>query len=172
MKRALIDDGFESRIWLMLIATAVLMSIGCDKNINITEPHIPGPEASSGAIVVVGTMSAQQGACNEATILFDRQELDGARTECANPSGCNQLELESDYFIARPGPHTVAFKVLNQSTDRVNYTIEGEVSALRDPGDQIPLGPITTTLTAGESFVFRIGRLPWLEPVPPQPEVP
>lgn len=170
MKRAWIDDGMTSRFLLMLMLTAALISIGCDNNINVTEPHIPGPEADSEAVVVVGTMSADQGTCNKATILFDRQELEGARTECANPDGCTQLELESDYFWTRIGPHTVAFKVLSQSQDQVTYTIEGEVSALRDAGDRIPLGPVTTTLGPGESYTFPIGKLPWLEPPSQRPE--
>jgi hypothetical protein len=170
MKQALNDSSIDFRLWVGVFLASALASFGCDNNINVTEPHLPGAEVGSEAIVVVGTMSSQQGTCNEATLLFDREELEGARTECAEPSGCTQLELESDFFVTRAGTHTVAFKVLSQSDSFQEYTIEGEVMAPLNPYNRIQLGPVTTTLSPGDKYTFRIDRLPWLRPLPPRPD--
>ena len=157
---------------LLFVVLSGLTSLGCDKHINVTEPYIPGPEADSDAVLVVGTMTAAQGSCSEATSLFDNKELEGARTECGDEGGCTRLVLESDVFTTRPGSHLVAFKVVEQSEARVEYTIEGEVSAPHDPSSRVPLGPVTAELSPGEQYRFRVDTLPWVRPAVPRPEEP
>ena len=172
MKRAQIRRSIDSRLWVIVLLATALAAIGCGDNINVIEPPMPIEIPEARAVQVVGILDAETGGCTEATILYDGQEISGARTECATSSGCTSLEMESDYLRSMPGLHKVAFQVIHQSQPQVRYTVRGEVSVLLDPDVRIQLGPREVTLSAGESVTFNIVMTPRMATHPPDPSQP
>lgn len=58
------------------------------------------------------------------------------------------------------GRHAISLQVLRQSADAVDYSVRGTVTVSRPDVQLIPLtlplGPVRTTLRAGESVTFDI----------------
>ena len=160
MKRALIRHGIDSRMWVIWLMAAALSSIGCDNSVDVTAPEFPTLTPQWQTFQIIGTLSAVQGSCLEATILYDGIELPGARTVCAQVGGCAQLELRAGHIVATPGRHTIAFQVLSQSPLLVEYLAAGEVVAELGPADPVPFGPVRTTLEAGQRVTFEFDHLP------------
>ena len=92
-------------------------------------------------------------------MLYVGLEVAGARSRCPDPSGCAELELAAEVWTAS-GHHTIAFQVLRQSGDVVDYRAEGAVHVSRDGvnlgGVPLKLGPAHASLTAGEAVTFDI----------------
>lgn len=156
------DRNPTPRSALFLILAVALALAACDNDIEITAPQIPtsnpGVFTSSEwvqTLHISGTLSAAQGSCLEATILFDGQEIVGARTACFTPDGCATLELRGRAFSVNRGQHTIAFRVLRQSPQVVEYQAAGNVLVeLSHLSYDMPLGPAQATLGSGESVIF------------------
>ena len=127
MKQALRHHALASRMWVIPLLAAAIISIACSGEVNVTAPKFPDYTAQGQGFQVAGTLDAVDGSVLEATILFDGREMLGARAFCANAGGCNQLHLDAATFGATVGQHTIAFQVLRQSSSRVEYAVDGEI---------------------------------------------
>ena len=151
-----------------LLATILLALVvaGCDNEMNIgpTEPQFPVIPSTADAVWTLhisGSLAAANGSLLNATVLFDGQELDGARIQCEKVKGCAQLELEGIVSTAFRGHHPVTFQVLRQAAENEDYLASGivEVSRVDAPSLDplvIQLEPIQATLQAGEGVTFDI----------------
>jgi hypothetical protein len=145
-----------------------LVLVACDNSLNIspTVPTFTEINTNIGAIRTLdisGTLVAAQGSCIKATILFDGQEIEGARSRCQEIEGCSELELDG-VIGAFAGHHTITFQVLRQSAESEEYRASGraEVSRadLQLPGPAIlDLVPKRGTLQAGQGLTFEIDLL-------------
>ena len=85
-------------------------------------------------------------------------EVAGARTECAHPSGCAELELDAS-VLSTTGRHTISLQVLRQSLETVSYVAEGEVRVFRNGIPllmTLPLQPTRAALQASESVTYDV----------------
>lgn len=107
--------------------------VACDNQINVKGPTFPefDPQIEPvWTLNVSGTLVADAESCVRATILFDGQEIQGAKTRCDQDGGCAELVL-SGSIAALEGPHTITFQVLRQKTEEDNYLAYGSVTADR-----------------------------------------
>lgn len=147
------------RVLLALVSVGAAAAVACSGKVSVspTEPHWPIPTPGLRTLQITGSLAAEQGSCLEATILFDGQELPGARTWCPGRTPCDRLELEASTFSAT-GVHTVSFQVLQQSGRVVEYMATGAVMVTRAnialPGVALPLGPTRARLQPGEVVTF------------------
>ena len=171
MKRINFLNSPKRRAIQALVCAAALMVVACDNDVNINPvaPAFPllaefpdvttaGPGRS---LEILGSLTAEQGACIEATVLFDDEELAGGRTVCSAASGCAKLELSAE-VRSSSGNHTVSFKILSQSPEPVEYLAEGRVLVHQEGlpfVTTIALEPTRATLRAGESVSFDVGLL-------------
>jgi hypothetical protein len=170
MKRVTFSTGRVRPTLRLLIGAAALAVIACNNDVNFnpaaptfnlpTDPTssdlTPGSDRNLG---IVGTLRAEQGSCFEATILYDGEELAGARAVCREASGCAKLELTA-FAQSSTGHHTISFQVLRQSPRAVDYLAAGSVRVTRENvllgGVTLPLGPSRARLSSGESVSFDV----------------
>lgn len=140
---------------------ALLGAFGCDNSMSFTAPTAPDWSFSGAGIRnlrIHGTLQVENGALVEATVLYDGQELVGARSRCPEP-GCARLELEASTFTVS-GHHTISFRVLRQSQETIDYLASGSVVVSREgvalAGRQIPLRPTQARLEAGGDVSFEV----------------
>jgi len=148
-----------------LAVLGVVALAGCSSEMNFSPtapaPQAPRPYSSPGALrtlSIIGSLTPQQGSCVEATILYDGQELGGARAVCGETSGCARLDLAGVVRTAS-GHHTISFQVLRQSPEAVEYVAEATVRMSRDNlSSVVTLGlePARQTLRAGETVTFDV----------------
>jgi hypothetical protein len=165
MKRASFSSRNAHRALGALFAVAAMTSLACDNSMNFKSPTAPDwpdwPAAVPGnrSLEIQGVLEIQHGAVLEATVLYDGQELAGARSRCLEPSGCSELELEAS-VLSPTGNHTISFQVLRQSQDVIDYRAEGTVIVSRENvnlgGVPIRLGPRNATLEAGGAVTFEL----------------
>ena len=144
-----------------MILTAALALGACNGDVEVTAPPMPditpGPGTGAQYLQISGTLTAE--GCLEATILYDGQELAGARAVCGTKfGGCARLHLRAASIPRTDGHHTIAFQVIRQSSPVLDYQAEGEVRVEMDGGMvmSVPLGPTWETLRTGESVSFEI----------------
>jgi hypothetical protein len=162
MQRATYFSTRARRALPVLVCAAALTVGACDNDINFTPtaPTFPDitPVNVGRNLEISGRLAAERGGCLEATVLYDGEELPGARTQCLRPGGCATLELTAATHSS-PGSHTVAFKVLRQSPDAVSYVSDGWVQVSRvglGTTASLPLKTTRTTLRPGESVSYEI----------------
>jgi hypothetical protein len=171
MKRATFLSSPARRVLQVLVWATALTVVACNNDVNFnpvapTFPNLPtfsnvttaGPGRS---LEIRGSLTAEQGSCLEATVLYDGKELAGARAVCPEGPGCTKLELAADARSTR-GHHTISFQVLSQSPEAVEYVAEGRVLMSRDgiPLEMtIDLEPTRATLRPGESVTFEVNFL-------------
>lgn len=166
MKKLLATRKLHSRLLAMMLPVLVL--VACDNQLNIspTAPTFTDITGTVGAIRnlhISGSLAAEQGSCLRATILFDGQEIDGARSRCQDSEGCAELELAGG-IGAFAGRHTITFKVLRQSAETDEYLARGIVEiSIADLQFTEPvtldLAPKRGSLQAGEGLTFEIHLL-------------
>ncbi len=152
----------------ILVWTAALAFVACDNDVNFNPvaPAFPNfaafPDATTAGpgrtVEILGTLTAEQGACIEATVLYDDEELEGGRAVCSDASGCAKLELSAE-VLSTTGDHTISFQVLSQSSEPVEYLAKGRVLVFREGlplVTTIVLEPTRATLRAGESVTFDV----------------
>lgn len=154
--------------WFFSALAPILLAIvvgACDNSVNIspTEPRFQDFTPTAGALrtlAISGSLSAAQGSCLKATILFDGQEVDGARSRCQEAAGCTQLRLAA--VVSTPaGHHTITFKVLRQSAKVEEYLASALVEVSRSDL-QLPepvvleLEPVRANLRSGDGVSFDI----------------
>ncbi|MEJ2085114.1 MAG: hypothetical protein P8Y44_05465 [Acidobacteriota bacterium] len=146
--------------WILLLA-ATLIASACDNSVNFTPTAPVWTDVDSGvrALVISGELKADDGACLEATVLYDGEELVGARSICSKSAGCKRLQLEAQTYSAS-GHHTISFKVLRQSRKAVNYEASTSILVTRENialgGATLQPQPTQARLRAGESVSFDI----------------
>jgi hypothetical protein len=166
MKKLLAPRKPHSRLLALLLPGLVL--VACDNSLNIspTVPTFTEINTNIGAIrtlEISGTLAAAQGSVIKATILFDGQEIEGARSRCQELDGCGELEL-AGVISAFPGHHTITFKVLRQEAELEDYLASGIVEIFRadlnlpEPA-HLDLPPTPASLHAGEGVGFEIDLL-------------
>ena len=162
MQRATFFHNPARRALRVLVWAAAMTVVGCDNEMNFTPtaPTFPDftPVNVGRNLEISGRLTAERGGCLEATILYDGEELPGARTQCSQPGGCATLELTAATH-STPGSHTIAFKVLRQSSDVVGYVADGWVQVNRVglvTTASLPLKIKRTTLRPGESVSYDI----------------
>jgi len=154
------------RTLLLAPILLALVVAGCDNEMNIgpTEPQFPVIPSTADAVWTLhisGSLAAANGSLLNATVLFDGQELDGARIQCEEAKGCAQLELGGVVGTAFRGHHPITFQVLRQAAENEDYLATGivEVSRVDSPSLEslvIQLQPTRATLQAGEGVTFDI----------------
>lgn len=146
----------------ILVAAAAVAVLGCDNDVNFNPiaPTFPDftPVHSARSVEISGRLTTTEGSCLEATVLYDGVEIAGARRQCPNPRGCNEMELTA---VASPDPghHRISFQVLRQSPEAVRYSVEGSVQVARANLSMtltIPLEPRTSALRARESVSYDV----------------
>ena len=90
----------------ILVWTAALAFVACDNDVNFNPvaPAFPNraafPDVTTAGpnrtLEILGSLTAEQGACIEATVLYDDEELEGGRAVCSDASGCAKLELSAE----------------------------------------------------------------------------
>jgi len=163
MKKLLAPRKPHSLLLAMLLPGLVL--VACDNRLNIS-PTVPTFTEFTNNVGVIrtldisGSLAAEQGSCLRATILFDGQEIQGARTRCQEAEGCAELQL-AGVVAAFGGHHTITFKVLRQSQETQGYLAAGAIEVSR-AGLQLPepvvldLSPTRASLQAGEGVTYEI----------------
>lgn len=166
MKKLLTPRKPRSLLWAILLPGLVL--VACDNQLNIspTVPAFTEINTNVGAVrtlEISGSLAAEQGSCQRATILFDGQEIQGSRARCQEAEGCAELQL-AGVIGALAGHHTITFQVLRQSQEIQGYLAAGAIQVSR-AGLQLPepvvldLQPIQATLQAGEGVTYEINLL-------------
>lgn len=171
MKRNMFSSKPTRRALLVLVCAAALSVVACDNDVTFspTAPTFPnlqniGNVTTAGpgrSLEIRGSLTAKQGSCLEATILYDGRELEGARAVCREGPGCAKLELTAD-VLSTGGHHTISFQVLSQSSEVVDYVAEGSVLVSREGIPflmTIDLEPTRATLRPGESVTFDVDFL-------------
>ncbi len=149
-----------SLFWGILVCAA-LAAAGCSSDVTFspTTPVWTNSVSEIRTLNISGILSAETGACIEATVLFDGQELPGARVLCPDPKGCAKLELEAVAY-SPTGYHTISFQPIRQSKEVVRYVAQGTALVSRDglslPGASLNLGPSRARLRAGETISFPV----------------
>lgn len=145
-----------------LVWVAAMSAVACDNSVKFSpvQPEWPlEPIGSARNLQISGSLVAEDGSCVEATILFNGKELPGARAECATPNGCERIWLEAS-TTAKAGHHEVAFRVLRQSAEEIDYKVRGAVRfssvGLGFGGAGLPLGPERARLQAGDEVIFEL----------------
>ena len=164
MRRASFWSQNGRRATKALVGLAFLATFGCDNSMNFNPAAPEWPDWSDAVpaartLEIEGVLQIENGACHEATVLYDGLEVAGARSRCPDPSGCAELELAAEVWTAS-GHHTISFQVLRQAGDVADYRAEGTVRVSRDGvnlrGVPLRLGPAHASLTAGEAVTFDI----------------
>ena len=168
MKRINFLNSFRRRALQALVCAAALLVVACDNDVNFNPVAPAFPRLAEFTDVttvgadrnfeILGSLTAVNGACIEATVLYDDEELAGGRRVCSAASGCAKLELSAE-VRSTGGNHTVSFKVLSQSAEPVEYLAEGRVLVSREGlpfVTTIGLDPTRATLRAGESVSFDV----------------
>lgn len=133
MKHRFTHHSSNFQLIAMLILVMALVSCNNEVTVGPTEPHFGDFSPTVGALRTLnisGTLAAEQGSCLKATILFNGQEIHGARTKCHDNQGCVELHL-AGVISAPVGNHTITFKVLRQSADIEEYVAAGSVEVSR-----------------------------------------
>jgi len=146
-----------------LAAVAFVLGLaGCDAGVEfnpVGPSYTPfAPLDSERSLEITGRLIAQDGACVEATILYDGREVPGARAECGSAHGCDRLEL-SGSVRSSEGHHTLSFRVLRQSRHTVEYRAEATIRVRREGMSfavTLPLEPARARLQSGESVSFDV----------------
>jgi hypothetical protein len=171
MKRTTFLSSPARRALQVLVLAATLAVVACDNDV-IFNPATPTfsdlttfPNITSTgqgrSLEILGSLTAEQGSCFEATILYDGEELAGARAVCPHGSRCAKLELTAD-ARSISGHHTISFQVLSQSPEAVDYVAKGSVLVSREGIPMvrtIDLEPTRATLRSGESVTFEVDFL-------------
>jgi len=127
-------DLHQNRLIVLLAASILGAGLAaCDNQINVSGPTFPefDPQIEPlWTLSISGTLVSDGASCVRATILFDGQEIQGARTRCDQDGGCAELEL-SGSVAALEGQHTITFQVLRQEAEQDTYLAYGQVSADR-----------------------------------------
>ena len=166
MRRASFSSKNGRRAAKALVGLAILTSLACDNSMNFNPVAPQWPDwqnltPGTRTIEIDGTLQVQDGALYEATVLYDGLEVPGARSHCPDPAGCTSIQLEAT-FLTATGHHSIAFQVLRQSREVVDYRAEGTVVVSRENLDlgfefpPIPLGPSNASLAAGDAVIFDI----------------
>ena len=146
----------------VLLCAVALTSLACDNDVNFN-PTVPRfddltPVDSERRLEISGSLTTVEGSCLEATVLYDGEELPGARTKCNQPDGCTTLELNA-VAHSDPGHHTISFQVVRQSPEALTYVADGQVQVSRVGlflALTIPLEPQRTTLRPGEGVTYDV----------------
>ncbi len=137
----------------------------CDNHLNVgpTAPLLPTEPANVGMLKTVeieGVLTSERGSCLKATILFNGQEIPGARARCQSDQGCGELLL-AGVVRAPAGHHSITLQVLRQAETIDDYLASGTVRISRP--DIHLLSPVTlelfptrASLQAGEGVEFEI----------------
>jgi hypothetical protein len=155
--------------WRLPLLALALTSAACgDLNIDWTTPTPAWPSGSAAGIRnlhITGTLTAEQGACVEARILFDGTEIPGSTVECADAGGCTRLEL-TGVTTSESGRHVISLQVLRQPLETTVYVGEVKIQLTRDGLPfQVAISPQPTraTLRAGESVTFDLTLTDWMD---------
>ena len=161
MKHQLTHHSSHLRLLAMLILVLALVS--CDNQVNVspTAPRFSDMNPTVGALrtlSISGTLISEQGSCLKATILFNGEEIDGARSRCHKAQGCAELQL-AGAVSTFAGHHTITFRVLQQSAETDEYLAAGSVAVSRV--DVQLFGPVVlnlettrASLQSGEGVTF------------------
>ena len=164
MKKLLTRRSFHSHSLAILLLA--LVAAGCSNEMNFgptapQEPQFPRTGDAIWTLHIAGSLAATNSSLLRATVLFDGQELDGARIQCEEAKGCAQLELGGVVGTAFRGHHPITFQVLRQAAENEDYLATGivEVSRVDSPSLEslvIQLQPTRATLQAGEGVTFEL----------------
>ena len=163
MKRATSSYRPATRTLQIVLCAIAFMIAGCDNDVTFspTEPRWSDLTPIGGrTLQISGSLTTADGSCLAATVLFDGREVAGSRSRCPDPTGCASLDLEAT-TMSTDGRHTVAFKLLRQSSEEADYVASGSVLVTRaglslGGGATLPLGPRRATLRRGESISFEV----------------
>lgn len=157
MMRFVLSGGHARRALGLLLFSLALA--GCDNEMSFN-PVAPSFDTSAlgtlRSVDIVGSLTAEDGSCIEATILYDGRELPGARTTCGKASGCARLDL-TGVVQSAVGNHTLSFQVLRQSSEAVDYRAAATIIVSRDGFPMtatLKLEPQWAELRAGEALTF------------------
>jgi len=167
MNRIIACQGFTCGAWGLIVLIAAVTAVACgDVNVDLTRPFDlidTGTGVGLRTLEITGSLTASQGACFEATVLYDGKELDGAGVVCPDKEGCPRLDL-SAVTTTDSGRHTLSFRVLRQSRDTIDYQARVLIRITRDG---LPFeifltpDPIRAALLAGEVVSFEFELLDW-----------
>jgi hypothetical protein len=138
-----------------------LLAATCgDVNFHATAPSpvVPGTGAGVRNLTITGSLTAEQGGCIEARVLYDGRELPGSTVVCPDDEGCTRLNLAAETTTAS-GLHMLSFQVLRQPLAATTYVAEVTIRMTREGLDFVlPISPdrVRATLRAGETVDFEL----------------
>lgn len=161
MMRFTFRHGPAPRRRLSLALLAALLAAACgDVNFHATAPSPVVPQTGAGirTLAITGSLTAEQGGCIEARVLYDGRELPGSTVVCPDDAGCTRLNLSAETTTAS-GLHTLSLQVLRQPLAATTYVAEVTIRITREGLDFVlPISPnqVRTTLRAGETVNFEL----------------
>jgi hypothetical protein len=171
MKRATFYRRLGRRASQLLVWAAALTVLACNNEVsfNPTAPTFGGlatitdstPVGAGRNLRISGSLTVERGSCLQATVLYDGEELPGARTVCPEVTGCATLDLAA-VVSSTAGHHSISFQVLGQSPELVDYLAKGSVRVSREGLAgvfTIPLEATRAALRSGESVTFEVDFL-------------
>lgn len=147
--------------WGLLAVLAAVLAGGCgDVNVGPLSPTPTSPGTGVGIrmLHITGTLTAEQGGCVEARVLYDGTPLPNSTVVCPDESGCARLALAGE-TTTTAGRHTLALQVLRQQQDSTVYLAEVTVRMTREGLTFVlPLSPspVRTALRAGDAVSFAL----------------
>jgi len=145
-----------------LAGVAGLLAVGCgDINFNTpTTPTwtFPGSGAGIRTLQITGSLTAEQGTCIEARVLYDGRELPDSRTVCPDEAGCVRLDLSGETTTGA-GRHTLSFQVLRQPDGATAYVADVSIRLTREGLSfvyRMSPDPVRKTLRAGDTVSFQL----------------
>jgi len=151
----------SSRWWGVLVVLGALLAPGCgDVNIEPWSPTWVFPRGGVGlrTLHITASLTAEQGGCIEARVLYDGQALPDSTVVCPDAAGCVRLDLTAETTTGS-GRHTLALQVVRQPHDATVYVARVSMRMTRDGlGFVLPISPdpVRTTLRAGGIVSFEL----------------
>jgi len=157
------------KFWRLPLLALALTAAACgDVKVDWTAPTPVFPNGGAAGIrnlQITGSLTAEQGTCIEARVLFDGKEVPGSGIVCADASGCTRLDLAA-VTTSESGRHTISFQVLRQPLDSTVYIAEVTIRLTREGLPfMLPISPtpVRATLKAGESVTFELNFTDWTD---------
>lgn len=161
MKKQGLENSVSRCASLALLVIAATPFTACDNDL-IVSPTVTGIDLGPGSIVgvtILANLRTENRVCQEATLFYDGQELEGARTLCLDSAdGCAALQLEASAPI-ETGSHAIGIEILRQRSALSTYEIDGEVLIGRSgipPVMVLTLEPRVRELQIGERVTYEV----------------
>lgn len=165
MRSTFYRDAVWRRGGLAILAAALAATSCGDVDLSPVAPSESWRPGNVGVrtLQVTASLTAEQGACVEAQVLYDGMAVPGSTVLCPDAPGCARLDFNVR-TTSTSGRHTLSLQVVRQSLDRATYVAEAHIQITRDGLPfLLPISPdpIRAALRAGERVDFELTFVDW-----------